>query len=96
MAGACTTAHFWYLALSSTSVIGNPTPASATARSRRTDRLGVDVAVVGHADQTVRHRVERPQDVVTLAARGRPHEQPGRDHRQPRKGAKTKWAASTK
>src|SRR3954466_8941274 len=31
---ACTTAHFWYRALSSTSVIGNPTPASATARNR--------------------------------------------------------------
>src|SRR5512135_134416 len=37
-ARACTTAHFWYHALSSPSVIGSPTPAAATARrSAHTD-----------------------------------------------------------
>ena len=42
------------------------------------DRVAVDVRLIANADQFLRQRVDRSQDIVSLAARSTANEQPRR------------------
>src|SRR5262245_10557064 len=53
---------------------GHPQAGGRQGSQQRANRRGRDVPLVAHPDHVVRDRVERPQDVVTLAPCGRTHE----------------------
>ena len=60
------------------------------------DTLGGDVGVIGDRNQFVRDRIRDGQDVEALASGRRLDEHPHQRREKPRKGARTKWAASTR
>lgn len=55
----------------------HPQPPAGQRPQQGADRLRVDVAVVGHPEDLVRHRVEGPQHVVALPTRRGADELPG-------------------